>query len=147
MTREVRVLFFQVKTIDEKKRSIVSLAQKHFEKKDPLIIQLPHQKGLKYVDRLLWSFPKESFLPHSIQETACQDCIVLTAPGKNPNGARAVLNLCLTPIDNSNLSFMRIYELEDLISTDNNHFAKERYKTYKKIGYTVMTTSDLTTSF
>lgn len=142
MTRGVKVVFFPIKTNDAKKRCIVSLAQKHFEKKDPLVIHLPHQKGLEYVDLLLWSFPKDSFLPHSIQETTSQDLIVLTMPPNNPNQAHSVLNLCLSCVESAPLSFTKIYELEDLVSTDKNHFAKERYKGYKKAGYTIATVSE-----
>lgn len=139
MTRDVRVTFFQVKSDGEKRERIIRLAEEYFEKKEPLVIQLPHQKALEYVDLLLWRAPKESFLPHTIKDEPTKDFIVLTSSGKNPNGARSVLNLCPEPVDNKNLSFIKIYELEDLASTHKNHSAQERYKAYKNAGYGIIT--------
>ena len=139
MSRDVRVTFFQGKSDGEKRERIIRLAEEYFEKKEPLIIQLPHQKALEYVDLLLWRAPKDSFLPHTIKDEPSKDFIVLTSSGKNPNGARSVLNLCPEPVDNQNLSFIKIYELEDLASTHKNHSAQQRYKTYKNAGCAIIT--------
>ncbi|QVL57119.1 MAG: DNA polymerase III subunit chi [Simkaniaceae bacterium] len=139
MSRDIRVTFFQVKSDGEKREQIIRLAEEYFEKKEPLIIQLPHQKALEYVDLLLWRAPRDSFLPHTIKDEPSKDFIVLTSSGKNPNGARSVLNLCPTLVDNQNLSFIKIYELEDLASTHKNHSAQERYKAYKNAGCAIIT--------
>ncbi|MCB1082409.1 MAG: DNA polymerase III subunit chi, partial [Chlamydiia bacterium] len=69
MSRDVRVTFYQVKTGEERKGRIITLATEYFEKKEPLLIRLPHEKALEYVDLLLWRFPQESFLPHAIKDT------------------------------------------------------------------------------
>ena len=139
MSRDVRVTFFQVKSDGEKREKIIRLAEEYFEKKEPLLIHLPHQKALEYVDLLLWRSPKDSFLPHLIKDEPCKDSIVLTTSGKNPNSARSILNLCPTPVDNKNLSFIKIYELEDLVSTHKNNSASERYKAYKNAGCAIIT--------
>ena len=139
MNRDVRVTFFQVKNDGEKRECIVRLAQDYFEKKEPLVIQLPHQKALEYVDLLLWRAPKDGFLPHTIKDEPTQDFIVLTSSRKNPNKAKSVLNLSPEPVDNKSLSFIKIYELEDLASTHKNHSAQERYKAYKSAGYAIVT--------
>lgn len=139
MSREIRVTFFQVKNDGEKRERIIRLAEEYFEKKEPLLIRLPHQKALEYVDLLLWRFPEESFLPHAIKDEPCKDLIVLTTSDKNPNSARSVLNLSPEPINNQNLSFIKIYELEDLASTHKHHSAQERYKAYKAAGCAIIT--------
>ncbi|MDN3509005.1 MAG: DNA polymerase III subunit chi [Candidatus Neptunochlamydia sp.] len=139
MNRNVRIIFFQVKSDAEKRERIIGLAEEYFEKKEPLVIQLPHQKALEYVDLLLWRAPKESFLPHTIKDEPTQGFIVLTSSGKNPNSARSVLNLCPEPVDNKSLSFLKIYELEDLASTHKNRSAQERYKAYKNAGHGIIT--------
>lgn len=139
MSRDVRVTFFQVKSDGEKRERIIRLAEEYFEKKEPLLIQLPHQKALEYVDLLLWRSPQESFLPHAIKDEPSKDFIVLTTSGNNPNKARSILNLSPDPVDNQNLSFMKIYELEDLASTHKNHSAQERYKAYKNAGCAIIT--------
>ncbi len=139
MGKEIRTLFFQVRSDQEKKALIVRLAKEYFEKKEPLLIRLPHEKALEYVDLLLWRIPPESFLPHVIKDAPCKDLIVLTSSKQNPNGARSILNLCPEPIDNKNLSFTKIYEIEDLASTQKNKTAQERYQSYKTAGFTIIT--------
>ncbi len=139
MSRDVRVTFFQVKSDGEKRERIIRLVEEYFEKKEPLLIHLPHQKALEYVDLLLWRSPSDSFLPHLIKDEPCKDFIVLTTSEKNPNGARSILNLCQAPVDNQNLSFIKIYELDDLASTHKNHSARERYKAYKSAGCAIIT--------
>lgn len=139
MGRDVRVTFFQVKSDTEKRGRIIRLATEYFEKKEPLVIQLPHQKALEYVDLLLWRSPKESFLPHTIKDVPTKDLIVLTSSKNNPNEARSVFNLCPDPVENQTSSFIKIYELEDLVSTQQHHAAQRRYKAYKSAGYNIIT--------
>lgn len=138
MSKDVRVTFFQVKDDGEKRERMIRLAEEYFEKKEPLLIRLPHEKALEYADLLLWRAPEESFLPHAIKDEPCDDLIVLTTMDKNPNSARSILNLCPEPIDNQNLFFIKIYELEDLASTHKHHSAQERYKAYKSAGYAII---------
>lgn len=135
--KHIRVTFFQVSTDEQKRNKIVQLAQDYFEKKEPLLILLPHEKALEYVDLLLWRLPQDGFLPHAIKDEPCADTIVLTTSDNNPNHARSILNLCPTPVNNKNLSFTRIYELEDLASSHKNKSAQDRYKNYKDQGYSV----------
>ena len=136
MFRDVRVTFFQVTKNEETKRCIVDVAEKYFEKKEPLLIQLPHQKGLEYVDDLLWNHPQDSFLPHTIEKS--NDLIVLSSSKTNPNGARSILNLCPEPVSNTNFSFVKIYELEYLTAMDKKQAFHHRYQTYKARGYAII---------
>lgn len=136
MNRDCRVTFFQVKNDGEKRERIIRLAEEYFEKKEPLLIRLPHEKALEYVDLLLWRTPQESFLPHAIKDEPCKDFIVLTTTEKNPNSARSVLNLTPQPLPTT---FLKIYELEDLASTHKHHSAQERYKAYKAAGCAIIT--------
>lgn len=139
MGKDVRVTFFQVRSDQEKREKIVRLAEEYFEKKEPLLIRLPHMKAVEYVDLLLWRSPIDSFLPHAIKDEPCDELIVLTSTKENPNEARSILNLCPEGVDNENLSFIKIYELEDLSSTQKNHASQENYKTYKQAGFAIVT--------
>jgi len=136
--KHIRVTFFQVCDDQQKRNKIIGLAQEYFEKNEPLVIRLPHEKALEYVDILLWRSPQESFLPHAIKDESCKDLIVLTTSEENPNEARSILNLCPKPVANKNLSFTRIYELEDLASSHKNNAAQQRYKNYKEQGFSVI---------
>ena len=135
--KHIRVTFFQVADDQQKRHKITELAQEYFEKNEPLLIRLPHEKALEYVDLLLWRIPQDSFLPHAIKDMPCKDRIVLTCSDQNPTGAHSILNLCPEPVANKNLSFTRIYELEDLASSNKNKSAQDRYKNYKEQGYSV----------
>ena len=139
MSRDVRVTLFQVHDDNQKRQKIVQIAEEYFEKKEPLLIRLPHLKALEYVDLLLWRSPQDSFLPHVIKDQPCNDYLVLTSTKENPNSARSILNLCSEPVENEKLSFIKIYELEDLSSTQRHHATQESYKTYKGAGFTIIT--------
>lgn len=138
-SRHIRSIFFQVKSDQMKREKMIEIAQEYFEKKEPLLLKVPHKKAEDYLDALLWSSPKYSFLPHVVQNFDCTDLIVITASNKNPNCARALFNLTKDPIDNPELFFTHIYEFEDLSSTFKNKTALEHYKTYKERGYTIIT--------
>lgn len=139
MNRDIRVTFFQVKNDQQKREKILYLAKEYFEKKEPLLIQLPHEKALEYVDLLLWRHPIDGFLPHVIKDQPCKDLIVLTTTKENPNQARSILNLCPEPVINENCLFIKIYELEDLSTTSKNALAQKHYKAYKTAGFAIIT--------
>lgn len=134
-SRSKRVTFFQVSSDAMKRQRILSTAQDYFEKKQPLLFKLPHKKALEYLDLLLWRLPQESFLPHVIKDTPCDDLIVLTSSDENPNQARSIFNLTQTPI--SDPCFQTIYTFEDLSSTEKNTIAQQHYHAYKSQGYMI----------
>ena len=131
-----RVTFFQVTSDQMKRTRIVSVAHEYFEKKQPLLFKLPHKKALEYLDLLLWRLPQDSFLPHVIKDTPCQDLIVLTSSEENPNEARSIFNLTGEPILNPH--FTTIYTFEDLSSTEKNTIAQKHYHAYKTHGYKII---------
>lgn len=131
-----RVTFFQVSNDKMKKARIVNIAQKYFEKQQPLLLKLPHKKALEYLDLLLWRLPQDSFLPHIIKDTPCDDLIVLTSSEENPNQARSIFNLTHHPITNP--SFTHIYALEDLSSIEKNAITQKHYQAYKSLGYKIV---------
>ena len=131
-----RVTFFQVSNDQMKRTRMISLAQEYFEKKQPLLFKLPHQKALKYLDLLLWRVPQDSFLPHFIKDSPCSDLIVLTSSEENPNQARSIFNLTRSPITDP--EFTSIYTFEDLSSTEKNAITQQHYQTYKSLGYKII---------
>ena len=136
INRENRVTFFQVRNDQMKCTRLLDVAHEYFEKKYPLLFKLPHKKALKYLDLLLWKFPRNSFLPHLITDHPCSDLIVLTLSDKNPNQARSIFNLTSSPITNP--MFNIIYTLEDLNSTEKQLIAKQHYQIYKSVGYKII---------
>ena len=115
------VTIFQVRTSQDKFFRIATVAKDHFERKEALLILTP-PSATDFVDRMLWSYPKESFLPHSIAREPTNSLIVITDGTQNPNGSKAIFNLTPDPVTLP--LFTVIYELEDLSSPDKKEQAK-----------------------
>ena len=137
--KHIRIFFIQVKTDEMKRKKITELSMEYFEKKSPLLFKVPHQKAVDYLDLLLWRYPQDSFLPHSVENTHLKELITITTSKENPNEAKSLFNLTAKPIDNTNLFFTHIYEFEDLSSTARNKNAQDRYKIYKEQGFSIIT--------
>ena len=135
--KDIRITFFQVSNDQETRQAILSLAQDYFEKREPLLIRVPHQQALEYVDLLLWRSPQDSFLPHVVQDTPCSDLITLTTTTTNPNSARSVLNLSKGGVPNESLTFRRIYEFEDMKNSQKNKIAQDKYIFYRNFGCSI----------
>ncbi|MBI5346429.1 MAG: DNA polymerase III subunit chi [Chlamydiae bacterium] len=135
MNRPSHVIFFQVKEIKTKILKIIQTTYRHFEKKEPLLIKVMDEPALKFVDELLWKTPIESFLPHVVSNTVCQDLIVITKEDKNLNQG-ALLNLSpdIVYIDSS---FKTIYDFDDFTSHDKQLASKKRFNFYRERGCSI----------
>ena len=122
-----RVVFFSVRNGPAKLAKIAETAQSHFEKGEPFLIFVEDDPSLRYVDELLWKFPATSFLPHSIHEEPATARIAITKVKKNLNGAKAVFNLCPTPLLLDD-SIRLIYEFEDLTTPSKQTFSTLRFE-------------------
>lgn len=131
--KHIRVFLIQANKNGAKLTKIVEIAQEYFEKKEPLLIKVPHKEAIEYIDLLLWRHPIESFLPHAIKDTPCDDLIVITSSDNNPNSARTIFNLTSHPIEDE--FFIRIYEFEGTSSP--NKKKNDHYQVYKEKGCTV----------
>jgi DNA polymerase III subunit chi len=126
-----RVVFFQVRDFAAKSRRLSEMAQYHFARKEKLLIIVEEDAALSYVDELLWKQPPESFLPHLVSESECQEWIIVTKVKKNLNDARYVFNLCPTPLL-INGTFRVIYEFEDTSSSNKKFLSTVRFDAYKQ---------------
>ncbi len=70
------------------------LLSKAFEQGQRVVLRAPSETRVDLLDRLLWTFEKDSFLPHGTagDGNALEQPIYLTAGEENPNGAAI---LCL----------------------------------------------------
>ncbi|MDN3508172.1 MAG: DNA polymerase III subunit chi [Simkaniaceae bacterium] len=126
----VTVTFFQVQTPKEKLERLLRTAHSHFDKKSPLLILTDSSKTTEYIDKLLWSFPTDSFLPHGPLEL-----ITVTENFETYEGT-ALFNLTTHPLLNSHLK--TLYEYEDLTSPDKSASFKPRYTAYSTAGYRIV---------
>ncbi len=134
--KHIKSTFFQVKSLQEKLDRITIIAKEYFEKKSHLLIRVPNKEALEYINELLWKYPQDSFLPHVVKDTPCDDFITICESDRNPNKASSIFNLTNDAISSS--SFNKIYELEDTSSTQKNILAQKKYRRYKEMGFTIV---------
>ena len=125
-----RVVFFQVRDSRLKLQKISEMAQAHFEKRDPFLIFVEDAKAQLFVDDLLWKMPETSFLPHVATDDTTKELVAITKSKTNVNGAKAVFNLCSTPLLIAG-PFRVIYEFEDLPSAIKKELSTRRFDAYK----------------
>lgn len=122
-----KVIFIPVKDVVTKLRKIAEIATEHLERKEPLLILVPDQAALEFVDELLWKLPEEGFLPHPSS---------LIQIATKPHDASALFNLRpLAYLDKP--PFKTIYELEDYTSSERLQLSKQRYAAYRALDYSI----------
>lgn len=127
-----------LKTVSNKEKIdwIEKVIERHFYKKEPLLIQVQDEQVANYLDDLLWKISKESFYPHTICESNSQDIIVITWLPRNFNQAVALLNLSLK-IPISYKEFEYLYEFMDLTDKNKQAISKEKKEKYESMGLKV----------
>lgn len=134
---EVKVIFFTIKDASQKLKVLVKTVTSHFVKKEKIQIVVPDQNALDFVDNLLWSSPKESFLPHSKEALLpYQDLVFFSLPLPSLEEYPIVFNLCQTPFPVTP-SLKILYELEDLSHPQKAATFQGKFKEYQKSGFTL----------
>lgn len=135
MNKQPKIIFVTVKDNREKILFICQKAQEAIEQRKKLLILVPNPEAAHYIDELLWKTPEESFTPHVIAQTSCQDWIVIsTDKSHNFNQAVSLLNLCsqISPITHH---FEEVYELFDETNTEKATLSHQKLSNYKKDGF------------
>lgn len=108
-----------------------------FRKRQPVLVYVPEHQTAEQLDRLLWTQPAISFLPHcgTASSLAAETPIVLADSLDSLPHDRCLLNLGneLPP------GFARFEELVEIVSTaDADRLpARERFKFYRERGYAI----------
>ena len=123
-----KIIFLTAKTSEEKFQKITGAAWSHFEKKEPFFILSPSDEVSEYLDKLLWKYPKNSFLPHVISSTPSHELVVISTKNENLNRSVAVLNLSPSPLIWKDLVKV-IYELE---TPEKQVEVKQKFQVYRK---------------
>jgi DNA polymerase IIIc chi subunit len=130
-SKELKVVFFQVKEPVQKLDVIAKIASYHFHKNETFLIFVENEKGAQFVDDLLWKHPPHSFLPHIISQESTSEKVVITHIKNNLNQASALFNLCSTPLFIEG-TFHTIYEFEDLSTPHKANLSTLRFNAYKE---------------
>ncbi len=132
----MKVLLIPVANSKEKVHALTKLAAKHLYEKDPLLIICPDENALKFADRLLWTEPAESFLPHMASHIPCSALITLTTVKENLNNAGHALNLAQEPLFCPDLA--TLYEFDEQTSGPRREALEARYHAYREKGYSLI---------
>ncbi|MEI6243291.1 MAG: DNA polymerase III subunit chi [Chlamydiota bacterium] len=126
------VVFFTIKTPEDKLSKLVQAAHFHFSKKEKLLFFVKDDMTAKFVDDLLWKIPEESCLPHGIEDFSYTVIISKDLPVTLPS---YVFNLTIEPLLSA--SCKRIYELEDTSSPQKKEISQKKFYAYKEKGFLI----------
>ncbi len=122
---------------DERFALVCRLAEKAFSRKQKLFIHTEDKRTAVELDKLLWSFREESFVPHQLISTSANQSAnddVVIAYDIEPDSSRPVLiNLASTVP----FFFSRFERTLEIINdhADIKHQGRERWGFYKDRGY------------
>ncbi|MGD0665726.1 MAG: DNA polymerase III subunit chi [Rhabdochlamydiaceae bacterium] len=116
-----KVVFLPVKTTSAKLIRITDIAAAHFQKGEPILFLVQDEAAWEFLDKLLWSTPAESFLPHPSK--------LIHIRHNLDDALGSVFNLCPAPLLKE--SIKTLYELEDHTSPEKLKASQERYHTYR----------------
>ncbi len=131
------VLFHQINSIDDKNYLlyVCKLVEKGFKQKiQPIYIQTSNKQQAEQLDKLLWTFKQDSFIPHTIVGTLDLDTTPVQI-GWNENQfhpAAAIVNLS----EEIPISYLESKKVHEIIDNDEvkKSKARERWKNYKSEG-------------
>jgi DNA polymerase-3 subunit chi len=125
--------------VDDKVRTACRLAAKAFSRELRVMVLCPDADTAGRVDRLLWTTPATSFIPHCFGGDALATVtpIVVDHDGAEPLHDQMLLNLRpeWPPF------FSRFQRLIEIVSRDDEdrRLARERFKFYRDRGYEIRT--------
>ncbi len=123
-----QILLIPVKSNHEKLQKIVETAAHHFERGEKITFLVENEMSANYIDKLLWSSPKESFLPHSGE--------LITITEKLPEEPQTIFNLTSQALTENSRG--TIYEFDDQTSEHKQQAFKIRYAAYKAKHFSIV---------
>lgn len=128
-TPSPKVIFIPVNDSHAKRQALVVVAQRLFSAGARLLFSVANEEVASYVDELLWKFPPESFLPHTIARRETSEAITITTLMENVNQASVLFNL-RSEANPLAMQFAITYDLLDSTHPDKlaqSQFRKETY--------------------
>lgn len=111
--------------------------QQAWARREAVLVYVPDTEQAHRLDRLLWTQPQLSFLPHCRADSplAAETPILLTDRLDAPPQDRCLLNLG----NELPTAFSRFEKLVEIVSTDDADRlpARERFKFYRERGYAI----------
>lgn len=112
------------------------LAEIYFNRGHRILIVVANEEMATSLDRYLWAFKKESFLPHVIHNSNehCTEAIVVSTVACNTNKANVLI--CVSPCPPSFFKdFQFIYDFAETYDSQLADTARERFRLYRQHGF------------
>ncbi|MDN3504220.1 MAG: DNA polymerase III subunit chi [Rhabdochlamydiaceae bacterium] len=136
----VRVIFFPANNPNQKMAAIYNSARDNFDKGHKLTLYVDSDASQNFVDKLLWSTPNQSFLPHDTLDPS-NELIAITRNLNNTHQSSSLFNLSSKPILSFHPLITTIFELEDNTSSQKKTISKEKFDHYKALGFHIIQSS------
>lgn len=115
-------------------RIVCRLCQKAYQSKQPTLLLTQNPAQSAHLDRLLWVFEDDSFVPHDLHESAEFKTPILINNEPDPKGNRQLLINLAATIPDYFAQFKRVIEL---VTEDNKSQARAHYHYYRERGYRI----------
>ena len=140
MHLETNVLFHHFESIERKDFLIYvcKLIEKGYKQNiNPIYIKTDTQKQAEELDKILWTFRQESYIPHTLvdQDNNNTQPVQIGWIDNEIEDAEAIINLSDGMPDISN-HLKKIHEIIENID-EKKEKARERWKKYKSIGFNI----------
>ena len=130
-----KAILFQVASSNDKVKKLISLAHSSFDHKTKLLFKVNDTKTAHYLDKLLWTYPAHSFLPHTISTTHSKEMICITYINCNPNQALYICNLTEEAIIDP--TYTMIYDFDDQSTVEKKAISVKKIEEYKRANLTI----------
>lgn len=131
-----RIRFTRLEQPRSKALHLCRLAQTCLEEGHSLVIRVADLEQAQSLDRFLWTWKKDSFLPHCLDDpaqTRIDEPIVIVTAERNPNGATALImgTPCSLPFIES---FALVFDFAEVYADDLAQAARTRFRSYRAHG-------------
>ncbi len=128
-----RIDFYQLNPERQRYDQIVcQLCQKAYDNQQLTLLLTQNPQQSQHLDRKLWTFDDDSFLPHDCAETEGLVTPILIHDNPDPGGERHLLINLSATVPSYFAQFERVIEL---VTEENKSQAREHYSYYKERGY------------
>lgn len=128
-----KVICLQASSPKEKIHKILSTVYECYEAKKTLLLKTENKETTDYLDKLLWEFPKDGFIPHSLSFPS-ESLIIISSSTSIPSSIYSIFNFTKESL--TNFPFLsKIYEIEDMTSPEKKQIFEKKYKDYSNLGF------------
>ena len=128
-----RIDFYQLNPQQHKAdRLVCQLCQKAYENQQKTLLLTQNPEHSAHLDKQLWIFNEDSFVPHDVELTDSFDTPILIQHTPPQDCERQLLINLSDDIPDNFAQYERIIEL---VTEDNKQQAREHYSFYRERGY------------